>query len=359
MTITAVFAMTAAWIWARIPYAGTLASLILTAVFAFLLKDVMPRRTLKDVAGTETFRGGFSTMPSWDFPPAGVQWHDGHMWAKVISTAVRFAIVGLLESLMTEALIDQITGTSGSMRRECFGQGVGNILSSLFGTQGGCALIAQSLLNVGSGGRSRVSGAVMGITLGLSVFLLAPIMAQIPVAALVGLIVLIALNTFAWSSLVLILRINWIDATVVVLVTVITVWEDLCIAVIVGLIINALGFSWTAATRVRVDSELTSPKTRTFYLRGPLFFGSAMNYKMEVNPIHIEEPEVVLDFSQGTVLDISGSNAITETRENLIGAGKSVILRGLPPEVVAELPPDCTVEPSPHGPTHEEKESVM
>merc|ERR1719433_167155 len=119
------------------------------------------------------------------------------------------------------------------MRRECFGQGVGNILSALFGTQGGCALIAQSLLNVGSGGRSRISGLVMGITLGLSVFLLAPIMAQIPVAALVGLITLIALNTFAWSSILLILRINWIDAIVVVLVTVVTVWEDLCIAVII------------------------------------------------------------------------------------------------------------------------------
>mmetsp|Transcript_57633 Transcript_57633/g.179002 ORF Transcript_57633/g.179002 Transcript_57633/m.179002 type:complete len:474 (-) Transcript_57633:65-1486(-) len=349
MTITGLFAMASAWIWARIPIAGKvfpapLASLILTAVFAFVLQDVMPRRTLKDVAGAQTFRGGFSTMPTWDFPPVGVDWHSGHMWAKVISTAVRFAIVGLLESLMTEALIDQITGTSGSMRRECFGQGVGNILSALFGTQGGCALIAQSLLNVGSGGRSRISGLVMGITLGLSVFVLAPIMAQIPVAALVGLITLIALNTFAWSSIVLILRINWIDATVVVLVTVITVWQDLCVAVVIGLIINALGFSWTAATRVRVVSEAESEKRRVFSLRGPLFFGSAMNFKMEVNPVHIEEPEVVLDFSQGTVLDISGSNAITETRSNLLDAGKTVILRGLPPEVMKELPADCQVD---------------
>jgi len=360
MTITGVFAMASAWIWARIPYAGKvfpapLAALILTAVFAFLMEDIMPRRTLKDVAGAQTFRGGFSTMPSWNFPPADVAWHSGHMWTKVISTAVRFAIVGLLESLMTEALIDQITGTSGSMRRECFGQGVGNILSALFGTQGGCALIAQSLLNVGSGGRSRVSGLVMGITLGLSVFILAPIMAQIPVAALVGLITLIALNTFAWSSIVLILRINWIDAIVVVLVTVITVWEDLCIAVIIGLIINALGFSWTAATRVRVYSEGVSETRRVVHLRGPLFFGSAMNYKMEVSPTSIPEPEVVLDFTQGTVLDISGSNAITETRANLMDAGKTVFLRGLPPEVVRELPSDCEVlEADGHAPKNED-----
>eukprot|EP00415_Alexandrium_ostenfeldii_P004004 UN4004 len=228
MTITALFAIASAVVWARIPFIGKvlpppLASVILTTVFSIVFQSVLPRRTLGDVAGERTFRGGFNTMPSWDFPPTGVAWHDGNMWGKVISTAIRFAIVGLLESLMTQALIDQITGTSGSMRRECFGQGVGNIISSFFGTQGGCALIAQSLLNVGSGGRSRVSGTVMGITLGLSVLLLAPIMKIIPVAALVGLIVLIALNTFAWSSIALIFRINWIDAIVVVLVTVVTV----------------------------------------------------------------------------------------------------------------------------------------
>merc|ERR1719510_2711651 len=294
MTITGLFAMAAAWTWARIPVAGKvfpapLASLILTAVFSVIFKELLPRRTLRDVAGAQTFRGGISTMPSWDFPPVGVNWHDHAMWAKVIGTAVRFAIVGLLESLMTQALIDQITGTSGSMRRECFGQGVGNILSSLFGTQGGCALIAQSLLNVGSGGRSRVSGTVMGITLGLSVFVLAPIMAQIPVAALVGLITLIALNTFAWSSIVLILRINWIDAIVVVLVTAVTVWKDLCVAVIAGLVVNALGFAWSAATQVRMDYVSVSNTTRIISMTGPLFFASAMNYKMQVNPNHIEE----------------------------------------------------------------------
>uniref|UniRef100_A0A7S1RS54 STAS domain-containing protein n=1 Tax=Alexandrium catenella TaxID=2925 RepID=A0A7S1RS54_ALECA len=170
-------------------------------------------------------------------------------------------------------------------------------------------------------------------------------MAQIPVAALVGLITLIAMNTFAWSSVVLILRINWIDATVVVLVTVVTVWEDLCVAVIIGLIINALGFSWNAATRVKIDQE-SKGSTRIFRLHGPLFFGSAMNFKMEVNPVLIEEPEVILDFSHGTVLDISGSNAIAETRSNLMDAGKTVVLRGLPAEVVSELPQDAKVDNS-------------
>eukprot|EP00408_Alexandrium_pacificum_P029042 CAMPEP_0171188564 /NCGR_PEP_ID=MMETSP0790-20130122/17898_1 /TAXON_ID=2925 /ORGANISM="Alexandrium catenella, Strain OF101" /LENGTH=636 /DNA_ID=CAMNT_0011653653 /DNA_START=64 /DNA_END=1974 /DNA_ORIENTATION=+ len=349
MTITGLFAMASAWVWARIPIAGKvfpapLASLVFTAIFSIVLRDVLPRRTLRDVAGAQTFRGGISTMPSWDFPPAQVNWHDHAMWGKVIGTAIRFAIVGLLESLMTQALIDQITGTSGSMRRECFGQGVGNILSSLFGTQGGCALIAQSLLNVGSGGRSRVSGFVMGVTLGLSVFCLAPIMAEIPVAALVGLITLIAMNTFAWSSITLVLRINFIDAVVVVLVTVITVWQDLCVAVVVGTIINALGFAWTAATQVKVESDLEAADKRVFHLKGPLFFGSAMNYKMEVDPHKITEKDVVLDFSNGKILDISAIQAITEARENLKGAGKRVILRGVPVEALKDLPADVEIE---------------
>lgn len=351
MTITALFAIASAVVWARIPFIGKvlpppLASVILTTIFSIVFQSVLPRRTLGDVAGERTFRGGFNTMPSWDFPPTGVAWHDGHMWGKVISTAVRFAIVGLLESLMTQALIDQITGTSGSMRRECFGQGVGNIISSLFGTQGGCALIAQSLLNVGSGGRSRVSGTVMGITLGLSVLLLAPIMKIIPVAALVGLIVLIALNTFAWSSIALIFRINWIDAIVVVLVTVVTVWQDLCVAVVIGVIICGLGFAWTSATDVRVEQEGGSGNERIFTLRGPLFFGSAMNYKNGFSLAEIKEQVIVLDFSNSRILDISGVKAIEETRDFLLTKGKKVVLRGVPSEALRHIAmnPETTVE---------------
>jgi len=350
MTITALFAMGSAVVWARIPVVGKLlppplASVILTTVFSIVFQGMLPLRTLGDVAGERTFRGGFNTMPSWDFPPAGVDWHNGSMWGKVISTAVRFAIVGLLESLMTQALIDQITGTSGSMRRECFGQGVGNIISALFGTQGGCALIAQSLLNVSSGGRSRVSGTVMGITLGLSVLLLAPIMKIIPVAALVGLITLIALNTFAWSSIVLVLRINWIDAIVVVLVTVVTVWQDLCVAVVIGVIICGLGFAWTSATDVRVESR-EGANQRIYTLRGPLFFGSAMNYKNEFSTTVPKEDVIVLDFGNSRILDISGVKAIEETRDFLVSKGKKVVLRGVPADALRHIAmnPETTVE---------------
>jgi len=260
------------------------------------------------------------------------------MWGKVIATAVRFAIVGILESLMTQTLIDQITSTTSSTRRECFGQGVGNIISSFFGTQGGCALIAQSLLNVGSGGHSRLSGVVMGTVLCLCVILLAPIMAHIPVAALVGLIVLIALNTFAWSSLELILRINWLDALVVVLVTAITVWQDLATAVVIGVIISTFGFAWHAATDVTLVTAVDLEDRFVIGIQGPLFFGSAMNYQVAVSKLEISNDTVVLDFTGGKVLDISAVDAIEKARETLQGNGKAVILRGVSADAYKHLP---------------------
>merc|ERR1719401_1586529 len=263
MTITAIFAIFTAVAWKRIPKIGTLfpaplASLLLTVAFSYICAGVLEPRTLEDVAGHRTFAGGLASWPAWNFPPNGVDWNDGRMWGKVIACAIRFAIVGILESLMTESLIDQITQTTSSPRMECFGQGVGNIISSFFGTQGGCALIAQSLLNVGSGGHSRISSAVMALVLAAAVIVLAPIMKVIPVAALVGLIVLIALNTFAWSSLELIFRIGRLDAVVVVLVTVITVWQDLATAVVVGIIISTFGFAWHAATTVQLLTAVDS-----------------------------------------------------------------------------------------------------
>jgi SulP family sulfate permease len=351
MVITALVAIASAVAWKRIPVVSKflpapLASLILTVVFSIIFKDLLPRRTLRHVAGSGTFRGGTTSMPSWDFPPAGVDYHSGSMWGTVISIAVRFAIVGLLESLMTQALIDQITGTTGSMRRECFGQGVGNIISSFFGTQGGCALIAQSLLNVSSGGHSRVSGLTMGITLFLSVVALAPLMAEIPVAALVGLIVLIALNTFAWSSLALILRINWVDAIVVVVVTVVTVWKDLCVAVVIGVIICGLGFAWTTASHVELQTTSDGDK-RIVSLKGPLFFGSAMNYQKVVTKAKIEEETIVLDFTQAKILDISAIEAIGNSREYWIGEGKKVLLRGVPADALRHLPTDCLIDDEP------------
>merc|ERR1719401_1223743 len=346
MTITAIFAIFTAVAWKRIPKAGTLfpaplASLLLTVAFSYIFGGVLERRTLEDVAGHRTFAGGLASWPAWNFPPNGVEWHDGKMWSKVLFTALRFAIVGILESLMTQTLIDQITSTTSSPRRECFGQGIGNIISAFFGVQGGCALIAQSLLNVGSGGHSRISSAVMSIVLALAVIVLAPIMRVIPVAALVGLIVLIAFNTFAWSSLELILRIGWLDAIVIVLVTVITVWQDLATAVIVGVTISTFGFAWHYATTVQLLTAVDNENRFVIKILGPLFFGSAMNYQVQVGKLDIEQDSIVLDFESGSVLDISAVDAIRATRQNLLALQKKVFLKGVPSEAFKHLPNEC------------------
>jgi len=342
MTITAIFTIIVAVAWSRTPVVGkvfppALAAVIAAVCFSIVMKGVLRPRTLSDVAGARTFAGGMSAFPSWDFPPQGLQWGSMRMWTKVISTAVRFAIVGLLESLMTQALIDQITKTSGSMRRECFGQGVGNLIASMFGTQGGCALIAQSLMNVSSGGRSRVSGLTMGITLLLSVVILSPVMAIVPVAALVGLIVLIALNTFAWGSLQLIFQVNFVDAAVVIVTTVVTVWKDLATAVVIGLIINALGFAWHAATQVTIQTQSSTGGIFIISVHGPLFFGSAMNFQTRVAAETIAEKEVTLDFSSSNVLDVSGIEAIQKAIEVLKASGKTVQLEGLDAEHLNDL----------------------
>lgn len=337
-------AMCVAMAWRKIPTFGTavpsaLASLVITTAMSF----VVSTRTIGDVAGPGMLEVGFGQVPKWDFPPVGMEWNNHNLVFKTLSLSFRLAIVGLLESLMTEALIDQITGTAGSMRRECFGQGVGNILASLFGTQGGCALLGHSLLNVSSGGRSRLSGVTAGFTLILCATVLSPLVAMIPVAGVMGILVLIALNTFAWGIFRLVMRINWIDSVVVIIVMLITVWYDVAVAVFVGVVVHALGFAWTIATKARVETD-AGPDARTFYLIGPLFFGSATNYQKEMSPLMITESTVVLDFSKCRILDIAGVDAVNKMRDLLVSQNKHVSLKGIPRDVLPFLPKDAECE---------------
>jgi SulP family sulfate permease len=344
MMVAVGVSMSVAMAWKKVPGGGkaipaALASLGITTLFSF----VVPTTTVGDVAGPGVLEVGFGKIPKWDFPPVGMDWDNHGLILEALTLSFHLALVGLLESLMTQALVDQITGTSGSMRRECFGQGVGNILASLFGTQGGCALLGHSLLNVSSGGRGRLSGVTAGFTLILCATVLAPLVEIIPVAGVIGVLILIALNTFAWGTFKLILRVNWIDSVVVVIVMLITLWYDIAVAVLVGVIVNGLGFAWTKATEARVETE-AGADTRTFYLMGPLFFGSAKSYLNEMSPQMITESRVVLDFSKCRILDISGVHAINQLRELLTGQKKQVFLKGVPRDVFPFLPRDAERE---------------
>ena len=278
--------------------------------------------------GGDGLKGG---LPSFQFEIFNVLGTlQGH-WGTVISTAVLLAAVGLIESLMTLNLVDDLTETRGSGNRECIAQGSANILNGLFGGMGGCAMIGQSIINVDSGGRGRLSGLVAA--LGLLSFILfgAPLIEQIPIAALVGVMFMVVIGTFAWSSFRIIRKIPVADAIVLITVSAITVWQDLAIAVIAGVIMSALKFAWDNAVRIRARKSVKENGTKGYEIWGPLFFGSTQSFaeKFDVK----QDPEnIEIDFIESRVSDHSGIEALERIMDKYIDLGKSVTLTHLSPE---------------------------
>ena len=254
----------------------------------------------------------------------------GH-WGLIISTAFLLAAVGLIESLMTLNLVDEITETRGSGNWECVAQGSANILNGFFGGMGGCAMIGQSIINVNSGGRGRLSGVVAAVALLCFVLFGASLIEQIPIAALVGVMFMVVIGTFAWSSFRIINKIPLSDAIVLVTVSAITVWKDLAIAVIAGVIISALVFAWKNATMIRARKRTKDDGTKVYEIWGPLFFGSVQNFnsKFDVN----SDPEKVeIDFIESRVSDHSGIEAIDSLAHKYMSQGKELRLTHLSPE---------------------------
>ena len=278
--------------------------------------------------GGEGLKGG---LPSFQFEIFNILGTlQGH-WGTVISTAVLLAAVGLIESLMTLNLVDDLTETRGSGNRECIAQGSANILNGLFGGMGGCAMIGQSIINVDSGGRGRLSGLVAA--LGLLSFILfgAPLIEQIPIAALVGVMFMVVIGTFAWSSFRIIRKIPVADAIVLITVSAITVWQDLAIAVIAGVIMSALKFAWDNAVRIRARKSVKENGTKVYEIWGPLFFGSTQSFaeKFDVK----QDPEnIEIDFIESRVSYHSGIEALERIMDKYIDLGKSVTLTHLSPE---------------------------
>jgi SulP family sulfate permease len=255
---------------------------------------------------------------------------EGH-WGLILPTAFLLAAVGLIESLMTLNLVDEITQTRGSGNRECLAQGGANFLNGLFGGMGGCAMIGQSIINVNSGGRGRLSGIVAAISLLLFVLFGASVIEQIPIAALVGVMFMVVIGTFAWSSFRIIRKIPKSDAFVLITVSAITVWQDLAIAVIAGVIISALVFAWENATMIRARKRVKEDGTKVYEIWGPLFFGSIQNFnsKFEVN----QDPnKVEIDFIESRVSDHSGIEAIENLIQKYENLNKEVKLTHLSPE---------------------------
>ena len=255
----------------------------------------------------------------------------GNFVSTILPTAVILAAIGLIESLMTLNLIDEMTESRGSGNRECVAQGGANILNGLFGGMGGCAMIGQSIININSGGRGRLSGTVAAIALLCFVLFGAPLIEQIPIAALIGVMFMVVIGTFAWSSFRILPKIPKSDAFVLIAVSAITVWQDLAIAVIAGVIMSALTFAWKSATMIRARKSLKEDGTKVYEIWGPLFFGSTHSFNTKFDPKN--DPDTVqIDFIESKVGDHSGVEALKNITNKYIENGKKVTLTHLSPD---------------------------
>ena len=316
----------------KIP-AALIAIVIVAAIVIFGNIEVSTVGSFIKDGGGEGLQGGLPSFQDQIF----TLFHTlkGH-WGLIGSTALILAAVGLIESLMTLNLIDDMTETRGSGNRECVAQGGANILNGLFGGMGGCAMIGQSIININSGGRGRLSGATAAIALLCFVLFGAPLIEQIPIAALVGVMFMVVIGTFAWSSFRILHKIPRTDAVVLIAVSAITVWQDLAIAVIAGVIMSALSFAWKSATMIRARKRTKEDGTKVYEIWGPLFFGSTtgFNSKFEVStdPSHVE-----IDFIESKVGDHSGVEALHNISNKYLEAGKKVTLTHLSPDCKAML----------------------
>ncbi len=254
----------------------------------------------------------------------------GH-WDMIFSTALILAAVGLIESLMTLNLIDELTETRGSGNRECVAQGGANIFNGLFGGMGGCAMIGQSIINVTSGGRGRLSGMVAALALLSFILFGSGLIEQIPIAALVGVMFMVVVGTFAWSSFRILHKIPKSDAFVLIAVSAITVWKDLAVAVIAGVIISALVFAWKNATMIRARKRIKEDGTKVYEIWGPLFFGSTTNFNNKFD-IAEDPSRVEIDFIESKVSDHSGVEALGNLANKYLELGKQLKLTHLSPD---------------------------
>lgn len=290
------------------------------AVFGLVLAFGIDTRTIGDIA---SIQGGF---PPFHIPqiPFNIE------TLKIIFPySAIVAGVGLIESLLTLNIVDEITETRGRGNKEAVAQGTANILSGLFSGMGGCAMIGQSLINTSNGARARLSGIVAAVMLLIFIMFGANLIEKVPMAALTGLMIMVALGTFEWASLRTFRRMPKSDVLVMILVTLVTVFlHNLALAVLVGVIISALVFAWDNAKRIRARKYTDEAGIKHYEIYGPLFFGSItlFNEKFEV----LDDPEeIIIDFKESRVVDMSAIEALNKITERYHKVGKKVHLRHL------------------------------
>jgi SulP family sulfate permease len=277
--------------------------------------------------GGEGIKAG---LPSFNIPLIAFSFET---LAFISPYALILAAIGLIESLMTLNLIDELTETHGSGNRECVAQGAANIVNGFFGGMGGCAMIGQSIINIKSGGRGRLSGIVAALALLCFILFASAYIEMVPIAALVGVMFMVVIGTFAWNTFKVWNKIPLPDIIVIILVTVLTVIFDLAIAVIAGVVVASLVFAWENALRIRARKSVDEHGVKHYEIYGPLFFGSIelFNSKFIVD----EDPkEVVVDFKESKIMDQSAIEAINKLTERYLSKGKTIHLRHLSKDCV-------------------------
>jgi SulP family sulfate permease len=296
---------------------SALAAIVLVALAAHVLG--LHTRTVGDLA---SIKGGW---PMLHLPT--VPWSLATLKI-VFPYALVMAMVGLLETLLTLNLVDEITASEGSPNRECVALGVANLASGLFGGMGGCAMIGQTMINLTSGGRGRLSGITAGVLVLCFILFLSPLIEKIPLAALLGVMLVVAQKTFAWGSLRLLRKIPFSDALVIVLVTVVTVLTNLATAVFCGVLISALAFAWKHAAQIHAEVEELADGRRLYRLRGTLFFASTTRFQ-SLFAVTGDPVQVVLDCGAARLADHSAVEAIDALRKRYAQQGKHLQVRAL------------------------------
>ena len=316
------------WLWPKLPKIGKfipapLASILI--VSGLVIGFDLDTRTVGDLASVA---GG---LPQFHIPM--VPFTLETLWI-VLPLGFTLAAIGLIESLLTLTLIDEITETRGRTSQECIGQGMANLTCGFFSSMGGCAMIGQSMINMKSGGRGRLSGITAAVALLGFILFASQWIEMIPLAALTGLMMMVVIGTFAWASIRIMKKIPKEDAFVILLVTGITVAHDLALAVIIGVIVSALVFAWKSAHHIWVTEGRSDKDNKVYMLHGPLFFGSIAAFRDLFNPKNDEgESDVIIDFRGARVWDHSALEAIDSLATKYEDAGIKLHL--------VHLSPDC------------------
>lgn len=282
----------------------------------------IPTKTVGDLA---SIKGGFPLFSIPDVP------YNLETLKIIFPYSLILAGIGLIESLLTLTLVDELTETRGNSNRECIAQGTANIVTGFFGGMGGCAMIGQSIINVSSGARARLSGITASIFLLCFILFGSSLIEMIPVAALVGVMFMVCIGTFEWTSFQYISKMPKSDSFVLILVSGMTVAFDLAIAVIAGVIFSALVFAWESATRIRARKSMLENGVKLYEIWGPLFFASTAAFQEKFTP-HEDPDEIVVDFVESRIADHSGIEAVQKLTQRYAKLGKKVRLRHLSPD---------------------------